>query len=388
MHKILPVVGGVFGLLMAGFVGAQERPVEPVETAAPEVVAPQTFKILGAEVGRGQTVRLEWNPSYGIGGLEASAPVLVAHGLNPGPVLCVTAAIHGDELNGIEIVRRVMQSLDPKDLNGTVIGVPIVNLPGFQRGSRYLPDRRDLNRHFPGDKQGSLASRIGADFFKNIVLHCNYVVDVHTGSFARANLPQLRADMRIPEVLEMTKRFGAIAVLHTPAARGTLRRAASDAGIPTVTLEAGEPERLQPNEVAVGLKGIESFMNGMKMTPKQMIWRNPQPVYYQSRWVRADRGGILFTSVKLGDRVQVGDMLGTVTDPISNARTEVIAPMDGRVLGKALNQFVMPGFAAFRLGVQTSEDKVVEDADVPVPDTSVGVILDPDPDPDDDKEAN
>lgn len=319
---------------------------------------PQGLKLLGKEILPGESARLTWKASYGFGELDAPAPVLVVNGAKPGPRLCMTAAVHGDELNGIEIVRRVIQRLDSRILEGSVIGVPIVNIPGFQRGSRYLPDRRDLNRFFPGDRAGSLASRIAYDFFHNIVRHCAYLVDLHTGSFARTNLPQLRADLLNHGILEMTKGFGAIAVLHTPGAVGTLRRSAAEAGIPSVTLEAGEPDRLQTREVEQGVKGIESLMAHLGMTPQKFLWRSPQPVFYESHWVRADRGGILFSEVKLGDVVQVGDVLGSVTDPLSNLRTELIAPHNGKVLGKALNQFVMPGFAAFRIGIETTQEQI------------------------------
>ncbi len=321
-----------------------------------EIVAP--LQLLDDAIPPATRRRLAWKARYGFGVLDAPAPVLVVHGAKPGPVLCLTAAIHGDELNGIEIVRRVLQGLDPEKLSGTVIGVPVVNLPGFQRSSRYLPDRRDLNRHFPGNPEGSLAGRIAADFFSKVIRHCSHLVDIHTGSFYRANLPQLRADLGNPAVVDMTEGFGAIAVLHSPGAPGTLRRAATMAGIPAVTLEAGEPERLQLAEVKEGVKGVETLMSRMKMTPKTFSWGNPQPVFYQSRWVRVDRGGILFSDTALGAVVKAGDVLGTVTDPLSNVRTDIIAPHNGRVLGKALNQFVMPGFAAFRLGIRTSEDAV------------------------------
>lgn len=343
--------------------------VELTPTAAPEAspAPPPGLSILGVDVLPDQTRRLVWKASFGFGELDAPTPVLVAHGAEAGPVLCLTAAVHGDEINGIEIVRRVMQGLDTATLKGAVIGVPIVNLPGFQRGSRYLPDRRDLNRYFPGDPGGSLASRIAADFFAQIVSLCDYLVDVHTGSFARTNLPQLRADLSRPEIVEVTKGFGAMAVLHSLGSAGTLRRAATEAGIPAVTLETGEPERLQPEDVAAGVKGIDALMGHLSMTRKTFVWINPQPVFYESSWVRAERGGILFADAALGDQVKAGDVLGTVTDPLSNARTDIIAPHDGRVLGKALNQFVMPGFAAFRLGIQTREQDLPQDAEAPPP---------------------
>ncbi|MGB0955948.1 MAG: succinylglutamate desuccinylase [Panacagrimonas sp.] len=325
------------------------------------------FEILGTSVPVGTIRHMGWRANAGFGVLNEPTPVLVVHGNEPGPVLCLTAAVHGDELNGIDIVRRVIYGLDPKALKGTVVGVPIVNLQGFQRGSRYLPDRRDLNRSFPGDPNGSLASRIAHSFFEQIVRKCNGLVDVHTGSFHRSNLSQLRADMRHETIANMTHGFGEIAVLQTIPAVGTLRQAATDAGIPTVTVEAGEPLRLQPGQVTRGVQGIESLLTHLGMTRGRLIWRIPQPIYYESTWVRAERGGILFSRAGLGDFVRQGEVLGTVTNPVTNARTDIVAPVSGRVLGRALNQFVMPGFAAYRLGIERSEEALaseVPEADV------------------------
>ncbi len=318
------------------------------------------FVMLGAEVAPGTSTRLAWSPSHSFEGIAVSTPVLVVNGSKPGPVLCLTAAVHGDELNGIEIVRRVLYNLNAVKLSGTVIGVPIVNLQGFRRGSRYLPDRRDLNRFFPGDPRGSSASRIAHSFFYEVIDHCDALVDLHTGSFYRTNLPQLRADLRDADVLELSQGFDGTVVLQSEGALGTLRQAAVAAGIPAVTLEAGEPLRLQEAEVNHGVKSIQSLLGKMNMIKKTSFWGQPEPVYYQSAWVRADQGGILFSEVDLGERVSEKEVLGTVTDPITNVRTEILSPYKGRVLGMALNQVVMPGFAAFRIGIQSSEEEVID----------------------------
>jgi predicted deacylase len=318
------------------------------------------FVMLGAEVAPGTSTRLAWSPNHSFEGIAVATPVLVVNGTKPGPVLCLTAAVHGDELNGIEIVRRVLYNLDAAKLSGTVVGVPIVNLQGFRRGSRYLPDRRDLNRFFPGDPKGSSAARIAYSFFHQVIDHCDALVDLHTGSFYRTNLPQLRADLRDPEVLELSQGFDGTVVLQSEGTVGTLRQAAVAAGIPAVTLEAGEPLRLQENEVNHGVKTIQSLLGKMHMIKKTSFWGTPEPVYYQSVWVRADEGGILFSEVDLGERVKEKEILGTVTDPITNIRTEILSPYQGRVLGMALNQVVMPGFAAFRIGIQSSEEEVID----------------------------
>ena len=270
------------------------------------------------------------------------------------------AAVHGDELNGIEIVRRVMHDIDPDKLSGAVIGVPIVNVQGFRRGSRYLPDRRDLNRYFPRNPTGSAAARIAHSLFTQLVAHCDALVDLHTGSFERANLPQIRADLRNPDVVTLTLGFGSMVVLHSVPTAGTLRHAATQAGIPTVTVEAGGPSQLELTEVKHGVKGIETLLTTLGMVKKMRLWGDPEPVYYRSSWVRADNGGILLANVTLGTTVRKGDILGTITDPMSNAQTEVVSPWSGRVIGMARNQVVMPGFAAFHVGIQT-EDVVIDE---------------------------
>jgi predicted deacylase len=299
-------------------------------------------------------------------------------------------------LNGIEMVRRVLHDLDPDKVNGTVIGIPIVNLQGFRRGSRYLPDRRDLNRYFPGNPEGSSASRIANSLFDSIIRRCDALIDLHTGSFYRTNMPQLRADLRYREIRELTQGFGGIAVLHSEASLGTLRRAATDAGIPAVTLEAGEPLRLQSAKVSQGVNGIFTLLDAMKIVKRVQFLSPPEPVYYESTWVRADNGGILFSVLRLGQAIDTGDVLGTITDPITNEQNLIYSPAKGRVLGMALNQVVQPGFAAFRIGIQTdglpgastggdlagiNEPRVLRDTGVAVD------VAEPEPAPDDGPEA-
>lgn len=339
--------------------------VSDVQETQTTLVDEQPLLLLGTQVLPGTTTRLAWTPSQSFEGITAPTPVLVVNGAKAGPVLCLTAAVHGDELNGIEVVRRVMYALKAEELSGTVIGVPIVNLQGFHRGSRYLPDRRDLNRFFPGNPQGSSASRIAHSFFREVVSHCDALVDLHTGSFHRINMPQLRADLSQPEVVKLTQGFGATAVLHSEGAIGTLRRAATDNGIPAVTLEAGGSMHLKEEAISHGVKGINTLISTLGMGKKMSFWGAPEPVYYHSTWVRAHRGGILFSKVELGERVDKGDLLGTITDPITNVRSEIVAPFKGRILGMAVNQVVMPGFAAFRIGNQKSDDEATDPQLIP-----------------------
>jgi len=344
--------------LASPVVDASERllPVVPLADAvATADEAANSLRLLGAEVLPGQAKRLAWNATELFEGVPVSTPVLVVNGIEPGPTLCLTAAVHGDELNGIEMVRRVLHDLNPDNLAGSVIGVPIVNLQGFRRASRYLPDRRDLNRYFPGNPTGSAASRIAHSFFTEIVMHCDALVDLHTGSFERTNLPQLRADLRNPDVVTLTQGFGATVILHSTPGEGTLRHAATRAGVPTVTLEAGGPSELELEEVRHGVKGVETLLHTLGMVKRIRLWGDPEPVYYRSSWVRATRGGILLADVSLGTTVRRGDLLGTITDPMNNASTNIYSPFSGRIIGMAKNQVVMPGFATFHVGIETEE---------------------------------
>ena len=320
------------------------------------------LRLLGTEIAPGTAQRLSWSATELFEGMPVTTPVLVANGVTRGPTLCLTAAIHGDELNGIEMVRRIFHDIDPEKLSGALIGVPIVNVQGFRRGSRYLPDRRDLNRYFPGNPSGSAAARIAHALFTDIILHCDALVDLHTGSFERANLPQLRADLRNPDVVTLTLGFGAMVVLHNEPTVGTLRYAATRAGIPTVTVEAGGPSQLELAEVKHGVKGVETLLTTLGMTRRIRLWGDPEPVYYRSSWVRANNGGILLSDVSLGSTVRKGDLLGSITDPMSNARSELRSPYSGRIIGMARNQVVMPGFAAFHIGIETDEVSAIEEA--------------------------
>lgn len=341
----------------------------------PPLVPP--FRLLGEAVAPGSKQRLSWNAGQSFAGGDTVVPVNVVHGTRPGPVLCLVAAIHGDEINGVEIVRRVLNDLDPDRLSGTVIAVPIVNLYGFARGSRYLPDRRDLNRFFPGSEFGSVASRLAYGFFHNVARRCEALVDFHTGSFDRDNLPQVRADLRLPQVLRFTRGFGALPVLHSNGSRGMLRVAASHVRIPSATFEVGAPGIIQVDQVNVAVAAIDSLMHHLGMVPDQPLAQEPQAVFYASKWVRADAGGLLIAEVSLGERVSRTQRLGVIVDPIRNLEREILAPLNGRVIGMARNQVVLPGFAAFHIGEETSAEAASDAA------ASGGVVdeVEEDPDP-------
>lgn len=350
-------------LLAGSLANATERvrDVAPLKAELP-TERPLVERFLGKPIKRGILDRRAWSAGQPLSGLALPTPVLIAAGNTPGPTMCLTGAVHGDELNGVEIIRRIMFALDTETLTGTVIAVPIVNLYGFQRNSRYLPDRRDLNRYFPGNPRGSSAARIAHHFFQDVISHCDALIDIHTGSFHRTNLPQLRADLSNANVARLSQLFDNFVVLHSLGAEGTLRRAAVEAGIPAVTLEAGEPLYLQPEEVAQGVRGVLSALHGFGLMGDANKVASEQQVFYESAWLRADQGGVLFSEVKIGDTVEKGDILGSVTDPITNRSTLIRSSANGTIIGMALNQMVMPGFAAYHLGLAKAEGAAVEKA--------------------------
>jgi predicted deacylase len=333
-----------------------DEPIDPTLQPA--------LQILGEDVAPGEAQIVNWDFESTFVDISAPVPVLVVNGLKVGPTLCITAAVHGDELNGIEIVRRVVHKLKPEKLTGAVIGVPIVNLQGFKRANRYLPDRRDLNRYFPGSINGSYASRVAYSFFNSVVKKCDYLVDVHTGSLSRTNLPQIRANLMDSDVASLAEKMGSIVVLQSRGGHGTLRRAASDAGIPAVTLETGAPNNLQKEAVEQGVATISNALDALGLTAKSFWKRNAEPVFYRSKWIRARRGGILFSKVELGDNVEKDSVLGLLSNPITNKTTQIKSPIAGRVIGMALNQVMYPGFAAYHIGLKSSVVEAAQPEDI------------------------
>ena len=351
-------------------------PPEPAQVDAPVTVTSTEWdevEILGRRIKPGDKRRLFLRSSESFAGSDVDVPVLVTRGATPGPTVCLVAGVHGDELNGIEIVRKVVEGLTPRRISGMVLAVPVANLHGFRRSSRYLPDRRDLNRFFPGTASGSSASRIAFTLWHDVVRHCDSLVDLHTGSFHRTNLPQVRTDATDPRSLALARGFGNALVIHDPGQAGTLRRAAREAGLGAITYEAGEPLRFQENEIARGVEGVRNIMASLSMSDDAPVAFSPR-IYQRTRWVRVDDGGIFFTRRRLGEIVQPGDLLGTVTDPVTNERKRVEAPFRGRIIGMAVPQVVIPGYAAFHLGVDAPQ--ALAEAETPVP-TDGSAELDP-----------
>lgn len=340
----------------------EPAPPEPdLEKATPQQREPAptgpwgAITFLGREIEPGSRQRFGFSSADGPNFTTAllNTLVLVSRGTRPGPTLCLTAAVHGDEINGVEIARAVFERTDPAALGGMLVALPIVNAHGFRRGDRFLADRRDLNRFFPGSPGGSNAQRLAHLIFSKVMVHCDAAIDLHTGSLDRTNLPQVRADLSNPAVAALAEHFDVGIVVDGAGPEGSLRRASVDAGIPTIIYEAGQPLRFEREEIDRGVEGVENVLEQLGMLERDPPPPDPQRIYRRSRWVRAESGGIFFAERRLGDRVKSGDLLGTVTDPLTDERSEIVAPEAGRIIGMALPQVVLPGFATFHLGVAT-----------------------------------
>jgi len=316
----------------------------------------------GQQIAMGESVKidLEMPPLYTA--TNMSIPVFVKRGKRAGPVMFVSAAIHGDELNGIEIIGRLMRSSAISRLRGTLIAVPMVNVYGVLNQSRYLPDRRDLNRSFPGSKKGSLAGRLANLFFKEIVSKCDVGIDLHTGAIHRSNLPQIRANLDDPEVLAMAEAFGVPVLLNAEIREGSLRQAASDNGVKVLLYEAGQALRYDEFSIRAGVKGIINTMRHLGMLNKGRAKGHSisRFVARQSGWVRSPESGFVTHLAQLGDHVSKGDKLASVADPFGAHLANIISPAEGVVIGKQNIPLTQEGEAIYHIAYFTQPDTVAE----------------------------
>jgi predicted deacylase len=285
-----------------------------------------------------------------------SMSVHVIHGRNDGPTVFVSAGIHGDEVIGVEIVRRLLRTPNLKSLRGTLIVIPIVNAFGFMNHSRYLPDRRDLNRMFPGSPGGSLASRLAHLFLTEIVARSDMGIDLHSAAIHRTNLPQIRISPDNPVTAKLAEVFGAPVILQSPLREGSLRGAAKAIGKDVLLYEAGEGLRFDEMSARAGVSGILRVLRHLGLLPAKGIAKPTAPPQYctSSKWLRAPAGGLVRTFKANGDVVTAGDVLAVVADPFGHREQEIVAPFTGIVVGRAVMPVVNEGDAVFHLARVTS----------------------------------
>ena len=307
------------------------------------------FRLADHTIAPGKQLSFEIPVARLPSGTWLSLPVTVLHGRKPGPTVWISATIHGDELNGIESIRRALTTLTPRSLAGTVIAVPIVNVFGFVDQSRYLPDRRDLNRSFPGSPNGSLASRLAHLFMSTIVAACDVGIDLHTGSDHRENLPQIRADLNDPATKLLAEAFGAPVMIHSRLRDGSLREAASAHGTRVLLFEGGEATRFNEHAISAGTDGVLRTLASLGVIEHAPAATHPPLQSHHSRWVRARRGGIVRLQTSLGEHLQRGDVLAIIADPAGNGASRLRAPIDGLVVALSRNPLANQGDAIAHL---------------------------------------
>ena len=324
----------------------------------PPVVDPRNDPITIGKVTvpPGRKMRIELPFAHLPAGTEASLPIAVINGRTSGPNVWVSGGIHGDEINGVEVVRKVMRALDAKSLRGAVIAVPIVNPLGFMVRSRYVPDRRDLNRVFPGSARGSTASRLAHLFMTEVVAHCSVGIDCHTASNHRTNLPQLRADIDDPDTLELARAFGAPFTIKAPVRNGSLRQAASEQGIKMLLYEAGQADRTEDEAVALGFDGVMRTLRSMGMVDLELPPPDATRLVRRTRWIRARRGGLVEIAPRLGDMVEEGDEVARIADAFGVRPTRVKATSSGWVIARTLNPLVNPGDPLLQVAAEHGPD--------------------------------
>ena len=298
----------------------------------------------GQEVLPGRKASIELPVATLPTGSSFSLPLSVVHGARPGPTVWLSGAIHGDELNGVEIIRLVLRELRARNLAGTVIAAPVVNVFGFITGSRYLPDRRDLNRSFPGSRRGSLASRLAHLFMTEVVDRADVGIDLHTGSHHRSNLPQVRCATDDPTTMALARSFAAPITMHAALRDGSLRAACVKRGIPILLYEAGEAHRFDEFAIDAGVAGVLRVLAQLEMRADGDTAPATRLVEASS-WVRARRSGLFRLTTSLGARVARGDELGAIADAHGQSRGRVQAPFEGIVIGVTRNPQVSQGDA-------------------------------------------
>lgn len=320
--------------------------------------------IAGEPVAPGESCALEVPIGYLYTQHDMGLSVRVLRGKKPGPIMFVSAAIHGDELDGMEIITRLLQLKVLKQLRGTLILVPVVNVLGFLNHSRYLPDRRDLNRSFPGSAHGSMAARLARTFLKEIVSKCTHGIDLHTAAIHRGNLPQIRVDLQQPGMEALARAFGVPVILDFPTIPGSLRATTQSLGIPLLLYECGEALRFNEMAIRAGVRGVVSVMRALGMLPagresKESRLRETV-IARSSHWVRAPVSGVLRTRLALGQRVHKGEQLGYIGNAFGENAQAVISQYDGLIVGINYLPLVDEGNALFHVATFDEEAGAIQ----------------------------
>ena len=314
----------------------------------------ESFHFEGTEIAPGTGKEVSLDLGDGPAGNPRSIPVYIIHGTRPGPVLALTAGIHGDELNGVSVAHHLIHGDDHiagtdddrisrEELVGTVICVPVINIEGMLLEQRGAPDNKDINRLFPGKKQGNQSQRIAYALFQSVVKRADYLIDLHSAPHSRTNLPHVRANFDRKECMELARAFGTQIILHSKGPKGSLRRTATNDGTPTILLEAGTAHRFEMDAVHAGIEGVLNVMGHLGMIERETRLPAVRLLVRRSKWARAEAGGLLYSLVNAGDHVKKGQEIALVTDPLGEQTHSIESPRTGVIVGLALNPLIRAG---------------------------------------------
>lgn len=310
----------------------------------------RSYEWFGSLVRPGESLSTELIITESYSSRDVAIPMRIYRGMESGPTVFVSAALHGDELNGTGAIRAMLSDQDWVLGRGTLVMVPVLNILGFERHSRYLPDRRDLNRCFPGSASGSMASRLGKTIFESLVERCDFGIDLHTAAVRRTNFPNARADLDHPDCERLARAFGAGIMLHGKGPKGSLRRSATDDGCPTIVVEGGEVWKVESSVSDCMERGIRNILIELEMIEGSQDIPENQAVIRQTKWIRAERGGFMSMHVAPGDAVVKGQTIASNSNLLSEESNRLEAPFSGIVIGMTTLPAVQPGEPVVHLG--------------------------------------
>lgn len=304
----------------------------------------------GQTIAPGETKNVKLLVSESYSSMEIRIPVQVRRAERDGPAVFVSGALHGDEINGTGAIRELIHDPDLKLIKGTLVLIPVLNILAFDRHSRYLPDRRDLNRSFPGSKTGSLASRMARRIYDEVIGRCNFGIDLHTAAVRRTNYPNVRADLTNPHVKRLANSFGCEIIMNQKGPRGSIRREATLGGCPTIIMEGGEVWKVEPTIVQSAVRGVKNVLRELEMLDCKIESPDYQVVIEKSTWIRADRGGFLQFHIQPGEIVEKDQPLASNTTLLGMERSVQTAPFDAVVIGMTTLPAIGPGDPVCNLG--------------------------------------
>lgn len=312
----------------------------------------EVLMILNQVIRPGESKTIDFNIAKLYTATSVEIPIIIERSTQPGPVVLLTGGIHGDEINGVEIVRNLIAKKINKPKRGTIICIPILNIFGFLNGKREFPDGRDLNRSFPGIKSGSLASRVAYKFTKEVLPHIDYCLDFHAGGAQRYNAPQIRIQPGDRRLLDLAKAFQAPFIVYSKNIRKTYRSTADKLGTPMLLFEGGKTNEGNKHVVMEAVRGVKRFLHHLDMLEDKFTAAPAKAdsiIISKTKWIRAAKSGLLHVKIDCGKHVEKGELLATITDPFGTMRYKVLAPNNGYIINTNQAPIVYKGDAIFHI---------------------------------------